>query len=66
MIECYNINHDEFASVDDLLREYPNINEEFRTTENAEEYTIWKHWKWAGLHVSKLICLKILVLKKIR
>ena len=60
LIEYYNIDHDEFLSVNNVLREYSNIKEEFKNTDSAEEYTIYKHWNWAGLKS------KILALKKIR
>ena len=66
LIEYYNIDHDEFLSVNNVLREYSNIKEEFKNTDSAEEYTIYKHWNWAGLHVSDIMKSKILALKKIR
>ena len=66
MIEYYNINHEKFLSVNNVLREYPNIKDKFKNTDSAEEYTLYKHWNWTGLHVSDIMKSKILVLKKIR
>ena len=34
------INHDEFVSVNDMLREYNETKEEIKNPENAVEYTI--------------------------
>ena len=44
LIYLYN-NHDEFASVNNMLREYNEMNKEIKNPENAVEYTIYKPMK---------------------
>ena len=44
LIYLYN-NHDEFASVNNMLREYNEMKKEIKNPENAVEYTIYKTMK---------------------
>ena len=41
LIHTY-VSHDEFVSVNNLLREYNKMKEEIKNTQNAVEYTIFK------------------------
>ena len=43
-IDSY-INHDEFISVNDMLREYYEMKEEIKNPKIAVEYTTSKQWK---------------------
>ena len=44
LIYLYN-NHDEFASVNNMLREYNEMKKEIKNPKNAVEYTIYKTMK---------------------
>ena len=62
LIYLYN-NHDEFASVNNMLREYNEMNKEIKNPENAVEYTIYKTMKtyFASCKKKKYCKKKILV-----
>ena len=43
LIDAY-VNHDEFSSVNNVLRDYHEMKKEFKNPQNVVEYTITK-WK---------------------
>ena len=52
------INYDEFVSVNNVLREYNKMKEEFKNRENTVEYTIWKQWKCIVQVLRKILQIK--------
>ena len=64
LINSY-INHDEFISVNNMLREYNEMKGENKNPENAVEYTIQKPWKCIVSVVRKILRVDILVLEKL-
>ena len=44
LIDSY-IDHDEFISVNNMLREYNEMKKEIKNPKNAVAYTIQKQWK---------------------
>ena len=65
LIDSY-VNHDEFVSGNDVLREYNETKEEIKNPEIAVEYTIWKQWKLILSVVRKMLEIKNLVSEKLK
>ena len=59
------INHDEFVSVNNVLREYNEMKEAIKNPENTVEYTIQKQRKRIASVVRKIIRTKIQVSEEI-
>ena len=64
LIDSY-IKHDEFGSVDSMLREYNETKEVMKSPETSVDYIIWKQWKYIMSVVKKIQQTKIQVLEKL-
>ena len=65
LLDSY-VNHDEFVSMNDVLREYNETKEEMKNPEIAVEYSIWKQWKLILSVVRKMLEIKNLVSEKLK
>ena len=65
LIDSY-ISHDEFVSVNNVLREYYEMKEEIKNPETSFEYIIQKQWKPIVSVVKNILLTKIQESKKIK
>ena len=59
------INHDEFVSINSVLREYAEMEKEIKNLETSVEYTIQKQWKHIVSVVKNMPQTKIQMLEKL-
>ena len=60
------INHDEFVSVNNVLREYNEMKEEIKNSKNAVEYTTGKQWQPIVSIIRKILRKKIQMSEKLK
>ena len=59
------ISHDEFFSVNNVLREYYEMKKEIKNPETSVEYNTYKKWKPIGSFVKNILLTKVQVSRKI-
>ena len=64
LIDSY-ISHDEFVSVNNVLREYYEMKKEIKNPETSVEYNTYKKWKPIGSFVKNILLTKVQVSRKI-